>query len=438
MPANASDEYHLLARRAVTNVMQLLVNAPAQSLAVDSYRRGSSADSTEWNHWRASDLAIRQDAIHRAALIFGHSFTVTEQTSEGARTRGLSPMRTAALYTDPASDLDPVCALTVTAWPTNTDGKGVPGHAILWTATHRYEVHFKGRGTDVRISRGFKHGSSACPVTRFAVNVDLEGRTTGVIGPFRRLQDRINQVIFDLLIAQSYASWAVRWATGMAPPMLTDPVYADPDDPTSEIIGTKPRLDANGQPIPAPINHNASRFLFAPDPDSKFGSLPGTPLSGYIEAVGMAFRHLSALAQLPPAYLVGELVNVAAEALDASEAGFLRMLGGLQTMLGAPWKRVFRLAAELDGQAEAALADDGEIVWRDIGSRSMAAIADALGKLATQLGVPPRALWTRIPGITGEELDYFERIAAEDSDGALARAIDRVTGGDAFSPAEPS
>ncbi len=65
MPAQADDEYRLLAERAVSNWMPLLVGTPAQALYVDSFRRGRSgeADATEplveWQHWQRSRLDAR-------------------------------------------------------------------------------------------------------------------------------------------------------------------------------------------------------------------------------------------------------------------------------------------------------------------------------------------------------------------------------------------
>jgi hypothetical protein len=46
------------------------------------------------------------------------------------------------------------------------------------------------------------------------------------------------------------------------------------------------------------------------------------------------------------------------------------------------------------------------------------------------LGVPPRALWERIPGIPQHEVDRWEALAAEgDSIGALTAMLDRQSGG---------
>ncbi|MFC9736680.1 phage portal protein [Streptomyces noursei] len=423
MPPQADDEYRLLARRAVSNWMPLLVGTPAQALYVDGFRPGSAEDglpaevettSPEWEHWQRSRLDARQAAVYRGALAYGHAFTVTERDDKDGlvRTKGLSALRTAALYEDPANDDTPYAALTVTAWPSgDTRGK-----ARMWDAAHEYAVTFRGLDDEKSITATplRRHGSSECPVTRFASLVDLEGRTLGVIEPMIALQNRINQTIFDLLVAQTYASVKVRTATGMAPPIQRDPETGDPV------------LDEQGNPIPLPINHNARRFLFAEDPDVRFGSLDETPLGGFIDSVDMSIRHLAAVSQTPPHHLLGQIANLSAEALLAAETALSRKIAEFRTAFGESWERVFRLAAELAGHS--AIDFKGEVIWRDMESRSLAQAADALGKLREQLGIPARGLWRRVPGVTQTELEDWERAAEEDdSVGQLATALTRAT-----------
>ncbi|XVV02773.1 phage portal protein [Actinosynnema sp. CA-248983] len=247
MPETADAEYKLLARRAVSNWMPLLVGTPAQALCVDGFRRGrpgelpkgnDGAGLPEWDHWERSRLGARQAAIYRGALSYGHSFTLTEKAKGRVRSKGLSAMKTAALFEDPANDEIPFAALTIVQQPRG-DERGI---ARLWDSRNEYRVTFKSLSDldSVKVQNGRRHGSSECPVTRFAALVDLEGRTSGVIEPMIELQDRINQTVFDLLIAQTGGSFKVRYASGMAPPLKRDPETGEPE------------LDANGNPVPCP------------------------------------------------------------------------------------------------------------------------------------------------------------------------------------------
>ncbi|MCY0933638.1 phage portal protein [Streptomyces sp. H34-S4] len=440
MPAQADEEYKLLAKRAVSNWMPLLIGTPAQALYVDGFRPGSTEaglprpttlTSPEWRHWQRSRLDARQAAVYRGALGYGHSFVLTEKTAKGVMSKGLSAKKTAALYEDPANDDAPYAALTITAKPRGD----VPGKARMFDATYEYAVSFKSVSDldSVKVaSLKKRHGATECPVTRFAASVDLEGRTVGVVEPMIPIQNRINQTIFDLLVAQTYTSHEVRYATGMAPPLqmeLLDEAGNVTTDPALA-VDSQPKLDGAGNPIPANINHNARRFLFAEDPDVKFGSLPGGPIGSLIDSVDMSIRHWAAISQTPPHHMLGQIANLSAEALLAAETSLGRMVTEFQSLFGESWERVFRLAAELDGDSASAEDFSGEVQWRDMESRSLAQSADALGKLADQLGIPKRGLWKRVPGVTQTEYEDWEQMAEEDdSEGQLARALTRATPG---------
>lgn len=433
MPQNADSEYLLLAKRCITNMMPLVLSSPAQALYIDSFLPSRKVGpkegraTPEWKHWQRSGLDARQLAIHRAALTYGHSFTVTEKKGAKITTRGLSPLRTSALFRDAANDINPYAALTVIEQPSGDD----KGTATMWDESKVYTVTFGSYEdpTSVTVDKGKSHGSSENPVTRFAASVDLEGRTTGVVEPLIPVQNRLNQTVFDLLLAQTYTSQEVRTVSGMAPPMKE--VWYLNGQPYDE-----PVLGDDGQPLPGwelktepiPMNHNASRFLFAEDPDTKFSSLPGGELGGLISSIEMSIRHISALSQTPAHFVLGQIANLSAEALQAAETALSRKVDEYRSSFGESWERVFRIAGGLAG--DAAMADDfeGEVLWRDVGAQSMAAIADALGKLRQNVDAPARGLWEMIPGITQTQLTRWEELREEeDIEARQADALERAT-----------
>lgn len=411
-PPNASQEFRDLSERAITNWCPNLVQTPAQALFVDNYRRdgidptGATDESPEWLHWQRSRLDAMQAPVYYSALKFGHSYTLTEKDRNGrVTTKGLSTLRTVTLYDDPAVDLDPVAGVYFKRFASGTEAKQ-RGHAIVWDERYRYEVWYDIGGRWGLIPGSQRaHGASQVPVTRFHAYRDLEGRTWGVIEPLIPIQDRINQTIFDLLIAQTYTSFTVRYVTGMAPPMRMK------KDEYGEWV---PEEDANGDPVPDAQAMNASRWFYAEDENVKFGHLPAGDLTGFIRAAELAVQHLSALSQTPPHFLLGQIANIAAEAMEAAETALSRKIEEFRTSFGESWERVMRIAAELDGDTEAADDFSGEVVWRDLGASSLAQSADALGKFAEALGIPKRGLWGRVPKASKSELALWELLRQED------------------------
>ena len=81
-PRNASQEYRILAQRSISNFLPMVVAAPAQSLSVEGYHRAKSdQDAPEWQAWQGNGLDARQAAVYRAAITYGHAFTVTLRDS---------------------------------------------------------------------------------------------------------------------------------------------------------------------------------------------------------------------------------------------------------------------------------------------------------------------------------------------------------------------
>ena len=410
-PPNATQEFLDLSKRAITNWCPNLVQTPAQALFVDNYRRDGidptdeTATSKEWLHWQRSRLDANQAPIYYSALKFGHSFALTEKNKKGeVITKGLSTLRTVTLYDDPAVDLDPVAGVYFKRFASGTEEKG-RGHAVVYDTRYVYNIWYDDGGNWGLLPGGRKeHGSTEVPITRFTAYRDLEGRTWGVIEPVIPIQDRINQTIFDLLIAQTYTSFTVRYVTGMAPPMK----MKQGED------GWVPEEDDDGNPIPDTQALNASRWFYAEDGDVKFGALPAGELTGFIHAAELAVQHLSALSQTPPHFLLGQIVNIAAEAMEAAETALSRKIEEFRTSFGESWERVMRIAAEMDGDTEASQDFSGETIWRDLGASSLAQSADALGKFAEALGIPKRGLWGRVPKASKSELALWERLRQED------------------------
>ncbi|GGX98512.1 phage portal protein [Streptomyces fructofermentans] len=416
-PRNASQEYRLLAARSVSNFLPMVVAAPAQSLSVEGYQqKGGDGNSPAWEAWQDNRLDDRQAAVYRAAITYGHAFTVVlPSKTDPARPviRALSPRNMWAAYADPACDEWPMYALELPKIPKSDSVV----HGLFYDDKFVYDA--VADQDSVLLGEGRPHGLGVCPVRRFAAQVDLEGRTTGVVAPLIPLQDRLNQSVFDLLIVQTYGSFKVRTIAGMTPPLRRDPETGEP------------LLDAEGNTIPKPVTADASRLLIAPDKDTKFGTLDETPLSGYIESIGMSLRHLAVVSQVPPHYLLGDMVNLSAEALAAAETTLMRMVAEFKRSFGESWESDLRLCAKIRGDENASADMTSQVRWADTESRSLSQTVDALGKAATMLGVPKQALWPKLPGFTDTDRERWPQLAADaDSQRALAESLTRaVTGG---------
>jgi len=386
MPRRPSREFKELQQRSITPWLSLVVTSVAQSLYVEGYRSKTASENIEplWAIWQANGLDARQIAVHRGALAHGLSYVTVLPGDPVPVIRGVSARKMVTVYQDPIDDEWPMYA--VRAEPIHA-GKWrwkIIDDARIWT--------FDGdaQGQAVEYVTFAEHNAGVVPVIRFANILDLDGRATGEIEPFIPLAGRIDQDTFDRLVVQRYAAWVVRYIAGMAEPEGTD-------------------LERRA----ASLKLGAADLLVSEDKDTKFGTLAATPLDGFIKSRDADIRDLAAVSQTPPHHLLGEVANLSAEALAAAEAGLTRKVEERKHSFGESWEAVLRLTAFEAGALEAADDVTAEVTWRDMESRSLAQVADALGKIATMLSVPPQALWDRIPGVTQTEVERWKQIAEE-------------------------
>ncbi len=408
MPRQSSEEYKDLQKRAINRFLKMVVTSFVEVLYVDGYRRkGEAENAGAWQMWQANGLDARQIAVHEGAMSLALSYVsiVPGVDFTGApmpRIRGHSAKTMLAFYQNEAEDEWPMYAVSARAG--KVDGRSV-WHVKLYddTTIYRFSSASDVSPDSVEFIDSVVHGAGEVPIVRFANSLDLDGYSEGEVEPNIPLASRIDQDIFDRLIVQRFGAHKVRWATGMEQP-ATD----------AETRAAKLRLQRED-------------ILVNESPDARFGVLAETSLDGYVKAYETDTRELATISKVPPHQLLGQMANLSAEALAAAESSFSRKVEARKMSFGESWEQVFRMASWIAGDEDGATAFDAQTRWRDLESRSLAQTADALGKLATMLNVPPRALWERIPGVTEQDLAEWSRMA--ESDDPFAKLAADIAGG---------
>lgn len=391
MPRRQTAEYKELRDRSGTPWLKLVVNSLAQALYVEGYRRSDEPDNlAPWAGWQANGLDARQIAVHRSAIAHALSYVTVLPGDLGPVIRGYSSRKLTAFYQDVARDDWPMHALC--GEPIyGSDGK-THWRFRLFDDQAIYTLDATDRnGAGLKFVDFKEHEAGECPIVRFANQLDLEGRSDGEVEPYIDMAARIDQDTFDRLVVQRFGSWLVRYIAGM----------------------TEPETDEEKRV--KKLELQVSDLLVAEDTDTKFGALPATPLDGYIRAREADIRDLAAISQTPPQDLLGQMINLSAEALAAAEAGRTRKLEERKHAFGESWEQVFRMYAHLAGDETGAADFEAQVVWRDMESRSLAQAADALGKLAQMLGIPVEILWEKVPGLTQQDIERAKQLR-EDGD----------------------
>ena len=385
-PRHATAEYKELSARAQAPWGALIVTSIAQTLYVEGYRRPEDPeDSAAWGRWQANQFDARQVALHRSALSYGLAYAtslpgISPLTKERMPVmRGVSPREMLALYADPADDEWPYVALKV---------RKTRANKYKLTVLDDEKIHHLTLG-DIGDRPDYDseeiHDSGVCPVVRYANRMDLEGRSAGEVEPFIPLLGRIDQTVFDRLVVQRFASWIVRTIAGM------------------DLSKT---ATANGVTVSEAIQAlKVNDFLTSENADTKFGSIPATPLDGFIKGEERDLTDLSAASQTPAFELLGGMTNLSADALAAAKGSQDAKSEETKHIFGESHEQLLRLGSHQAGDTEAASDFRAQVRWADTSIRSLAQAVDALGKMATMLGFPPELLWAKVPGITQQDVD---------------------------------
>lgn len=392
---DTNDEYKATQEIAPTPWLGLGITSVAQTCYVNGVRRRGSNDMMEaYETWQQNRWDSRQNAQYRATMAHGISYAsalpgVIPLTGEASAVmRGFSALTTVGWY-QYVDDEWPM--FIIHALPSQ-DENGQPGFEVeLYDEIAVYRFWCKGEGENLEDwipLDSEDHAAGVTPFVRYTNQTDLDGRHTGEIEPFIRLAKRIDQDAFDRLIVQRFGAWKIRFITGMARPKgMSETKYQQ------EVFNLK-------------IND----FLVLGNEQAKVGAIPETALDGFIKSRDSDLRDLSAVLQVPPYMFLGLSANMQAESLAAARSALMAKSAERRIGWGESHEQLLRLTAKIRGNRQEMTAYDMEVRWADTEVRPLSQAADALGKLAAQVGVPLEMLWSEIPGWTDSDVERAKNL----------------------------
>lgn len=400
-------EYENLRGLSPNNFAGLIVTSLAQMAVIEGISKpGVTGVLPVWDTFRRNRWGSKQGAIHRGAIGQSVSYGVVlpgEDPLTGSsmsKMMGKSAEAMAAFY-DNDDEEWPVIAIEATE---RYENKGFGAVKVGWFVkvydayvVHRLSCEGEGVTEEQWTYIDFEeHGMPVPPVARCANWIDLDGRTRGALEPVLPLLRRIDQDTFDRLINQRFGAWQVRYIAGMAKP------------------------DSKTEQAAQALKLRVEDLLVSTNKDTKFGVLPGGNLDNQIKATDADLRLLSAITQMPPHHLLGLSSNLQAEALAAANEGLIRRSFDFKTNAGEFHEQMARLCAMAEGDYVTAASWDLRVRWKNDDSGSLNQAADALGKLASQLGVPIEMMWERIPGWTDDDVQRAKELV---EDGSLEKLL---------------
>lgn len=402
-------EYELLAKSAITNWLPLISDTYTKSLTVQSVSHDDKdIQNRLWYYWQVNNLYSYQSLVHRAAIEYGEAFVLVLPSGLEYPTYGsfleyplitcYSPITCYAQYKI-VNDTYPTVAVIY---------RGVSEQyencyeVIDKTHITRYLLSTKGKATSgyKQIFRK-KHGLGYVPIIKFTECHSMSD-SLGVIAPLIPIQDRINDIVFTIAVAIQFASFRQKYAIGCEYKCSVHKV-ADAKKCNERCTWSSPFKSA------------PNTTWVSNQPDTKFGDFAQTQLKDHHEAYVYAVKSMASIAQIPAHILLGDMSNISVEALAAAESPMQKKINEYELYFGNSWSQVLALASMLDSTVDK--PGVVQINWKDSEVRSLSQIADALGKIATMLGVPKAELWELIPGIGEDQLARWR--AAKDKEDKL-------------------
>lgn len=393
------------------NWCRIVVDASTERLVVDGFRFGESTETDEdaARVWQRNGLDAEAVLAHETAIKLGTAYLVVGLDEDSRASIIVEDPRRARVAFDPARPRRRAAGVHTYVDENRSEWCHVwtPGAWSLYLRERRAPgaKESPARGWEL-VDRGA--GPLEVPVIPLA-NSPVLGRRTGTsdLADVLPMQDAINKLTADMIVASEFAAFRQRWATGIEIPVQGDEEGED-------------GAAATDDPERAAFVAAVSRLWTVESADAKFGEFSPTDLDNYVKAVELLVQHVAAQTRTPPHYLMGRIVNASAEALHAAEAGLVSKVRRKHLTFGEGWEDAIRLALSLEGK-DVDPENRGEVVWRDPETRTEGERVDALTKLKS-LGIPREALWAMIPGATPETIRRWRQQAA-DEQAALADAI---------------
>lgn len=398
----AAVRYRRLVEQARTNWPALIVDAVADRLSVEGFRLDTEVDAAAWEVWQASGMDAESGLVHTDCLVYGTTYVMVwpdEANPTGVRITPESPYEVTHIWKQ-GSPRRVEAAVKVYRDP-------VSGEWDAWLFTTDAVQRYRAKGRNdhgMPANQEWKPDGAAEPnplgtqvgVVPFCNRMRTLGMGRSELDGLVPQVDRLNTTVAQRVLAGEYAAFRQRWVTGLEVPE-----------------------DDEGNPV-EPFNVAVDRLWVSEDPNTRFGSFDVTDLRPYIDAVAQDVQHLASVSRTPPHYLLGDMVNLSAEALKAAEAGLVSKVHQRMRAMGEAWEQAMRLALTVRGQFADPALERLEVVWGDPENISEATRMDALTKMQT-LQVPLEALWERIPGTTPTEIGRWRAMRGTDTMTAMLR-----------------
>lgn len=370
------------------NWCDLVVDAVEERCNLEGFRIGKSntADESAWGIWQREGFDAESSIGHTEAFIYGRcpvSVLPDESQADRPRLRLESPLQTIVLR-DPSEPLRRIAGVKV--WTVEN-----ARFATIYDAAEVRRFTSPSTGTDwqLRDDPGGPHRGDDVPMLELVNRPRLLRRHgASELVNVIPLQDAVNKLVADMLVASEFGAVRQRWATGL-------------------------ELEEDEAGVPkAPFKVAADTLWTTEGKEVKFGDFDTTDLANFATAIELVVQHIASQSRTPPHYFYLSGQFPSGESIKSAEAGLVGKARRRARHFGQTWEDAIRLALAIAGEPVDA-ATPIETIWGDFENRTDSELADAMTKHKA-LGVPDEAIWHRL-GYSAAEVSRFRALRSADA-----------------------
>ena len=377
------DHYGGLFKELSVNVCGVIVQAMVErmrvqgiSIPVPDEKEQRAYDEEAWAMWQRNGLDAASQEHHTVTATTGYGYmTVWGDSNDKAVITVEDPRQMIVAYT---SDTPRTRAAALKRWIDEWTGFEF-ATLYLPDSIHRFrsestvgaQATIAGVTLDVTwVPRGDESTSvidnplGIVPVVEFVNDPTVRGEGRSELQAIIPIQDGINKIVCDMLLASEFAAYPQRWAVGLEPKIGPDGEQQKPFEAALE------RVWSTG-------NHEA-----------KFGQFAPADLKNYVGAKESLLQDAAFISRTPRHYFMQSGQAPSGDSIKGGETGLVAKVKDREVVHSDRYEEVTRLGYLVEGKREKALAWDAEIKWADPEYRTEGELTDAVIK-QVQAGLIP-------------------------------------------------
>lgn len=230
----------------------------------------------------------------------------------------------------------------------------VASQQVTGTYTYQTDVTWVPRGDES--TSVIDNPLGIVPVVEFLNDPTVRGQGRSELQAIIPIQDAINKLVCDMLLASEFAAW-----------------------PQRVLMGVEPLTGEDGKPI-APFKASIERVWTLANPDAKATQFAAADLKNYVEAGESLLQQAAFISRTPRHYFTQSGQSPSGDALKSSETGLVAKVKDREVPHSESYEELFRLGFLVEGKKEKAAAWDAEIKWKDPEYRTEGELTDAVIK----------------------------------------------------------